>query len=50
MLRPDGTSEVVCGDLPVANPITYSQGRLIAAGCRMGSQILELDRHGGARA
>lgn len=48
MLRPDGRSEVVCGDVPVANPITYSQGRLIAAGCHMGAQILELDRHGGA--
>lgn len=48
VLRPDGTSAVVCGDLPVANPITYSQGRLIAGGCEMGARVLELDRNGGA--
>jgi len=48
VLRPNGTSAVVYGDLPVANPITYSQGRLIAGGCEMGAQVLELDRNGGA--
>ena len=48
MLSPKGESRIVYGDLEVANPITYHQGRLIAAGCRMGSTVLELDRDGGA--
>lgn len=47
VLRPNGKIEVLYGDLDVANPITYHQGHLIAAGCRLGSQILELDRSGG---
>src|SRR5690349_21466638 len=28
VLRPDGSSDVILGDVPVANPITYHQGRL----------------------
>ena len=48
MLRPDGTTKVVAGDLPAANPITLYQGRLIAGECRPGGRIMELDRNGGA--
>jgi sugar lactone lactonase YvrE len=48
MLAPNGTSRVICGDMPVANPITYYQGRLIAGECRPGARIMELDRDGGA--
>ena len=43
---PNGTVSVVHGDMPVANPITYSQGRLIAGELRMGGRIMELDRNG----
>lgn len=48
MLAPDGTSRVICADMPVANPITWHQGHLIAGECRMGARIMELDRAGGA--
>ncbi len=48
MRRPDGTVKVIQGDMPVANPITYHQGRLIAGECRPGARIMELDRNGGA--
>lgn len=48
VLEPNGTSRVVCGDIQVANPITYHQGRLIAGELRVGARILELDRNGGA--
>lgn len=48
VLRPNGTAEVLTGDIHVANPITYHQGRLIAGELRMGGRILELDRNGGA--
>ena len=48
MLAPDGTSRVIQGDMPVANPITYHQGHLIAGECRVGARIMELDRNGGA--
>ena len=34
--------------MPVANPITFHQGRLIAGECRMGGRIMELDLNGGA--
>ncbi|HTH26912.1 MAG TPA: PQQ-binding-like beta-propeller repeat protein, partial [Sphingobium sp.] len=47
MLAPDGTSRVLC-DMPVANPITYHQGRLIAGELRPGGSIMEIDRNGGA--
>jgi sugar lactone lactonase YvrE len=45
---PNGTTRVVYGDMPVANPITFYQGRLIAGECRPGGRIMELDRNGGA--
>jgi sugar lactone lactonase YvrE len=48
MLAPNGTSRVICDNMPVANPITYYQGRLIAGECRIGARIMELDRNGGA--
>jgi sugar lactone lactonase YvrE len=48
VLHPDGTSKILAGDIPVANPITYHQGHLIAGELRMGGRILELDRNGGA--
>lgn len=48
MMTPTGEYRVIHGDIPVANPITYHQGRLIAGELRMGGRILELDRDGGA--
>jgi sugar lactone lactonase YvrE len=48
MLQPNGTYRVITGDMPVANPVTYHQGRLIAGELRMGARIMELDRDGGA--
>lgn len=48
MLSPNGTSKVIYGDIPVANPIAFHQGRLIAGECRVGGRIMELDRNGGA--
>ncbi len=48
MLSPNGTSRIIQGDMPVANPITYHQGHLIAGECRVGARIMELDRNGGA--
>ena len=46
--EPNGRTRVVQGDMPVANPITFHQGRLIAGECRMGARIMELDLNGGA--
>ena len=48
MMRPDGSYKVIEGNLPVANPITFHQGHLIAGELRMGGRIVELDRDGGA--
>jgi len=48
MLSPNGTTRVIHGDLPVANPITMHQGRLIAGECRVGARIMELSLDGGA--
>ena len=48
VLRPNGSSDVILGDVAVANPITYHQGRLIAGELRIGGRIMELDRDGGA--
>jgi sugar lactone lactonase YvrE len=48
MRTPAGEVRVIQGDMPVANPITYHQGRLIAGECRVGARIMELDRAGGA--
>jgi len=48
MRSPNGTVKVLQGDMPVANPITYHKGRLIAGELRFGGRIMELDRNGGA--
>jgi sugar lactone lactonase YvrE len=48
MRAPNGTTRVVCGDMPVANPITFHDGRLIAGECRVGGRIMQLDLDGGA--
>ena len=45
---PNGETRVVYGDMPVANPITFYQGRLIAGECRVGGRIMQLDLNGGA--
>jgi sugar lactone lactonase YvrE len=44
---PNGTVRVIHGDMRVANPITYHQGRLIAGELRADGRIMELDRSGG---
>ncbi|PEQ13001.1 gluconolaconase [Novosphingobium sp. PC22D] len=48
MMTPSGDYRVINGEMPVANPITYHQGRLIAGELRIGGRIMELDRDGGA--
>lgn len=48
MRAPNGTTRVIYGDMPVANPITFHQGRLIAGECRIGGRIMQLDLDGGA--
>ncbi|MCB2079938.1 MAG: SMP-30/gluconolactonase/LRE family protein [Novosphingobium sp.] len=48
MLSPNGESRIIYGESPVANPITYHNGRLISGECRVGGRIMELDRNGGA--
>ena len=48
MRAPNGTTRVICADIPLANPITFHQGRLIAGELRFGGRIMELDRNGGA--
>ena len=48
MLAPDGSDRLIYGDTPVANPITWHQGRLISGECRAGGRIMELDMNGGA--
>src|SRR5579862_2654327 len=48
MRAPNGTTRVIWGDIPVANPITVHGDRLIAGECRVGGRIMELDRNGGA--
>jgi sugar lactone lactonase YvrE len=47
MRSPNGQTRVICADVPVANPITFHQGRLIVGECRPGGRIMELDRNGG---
>ena len=47
MRTPSGDVRVIRGDIPVANPITWHQGRLIAGECRIGARIMELDLDGG---
>lgn len=46
MIAPNGTARVIA-DSPVANPVTFHQGRLISGECRPGGRIMELDRNGG---
>ncbi|MFT4047177.1 MAG: SMP-30/gluconolactonase/LRE family protein [Solimonas sp.] len=46
--EPNGRTRVIHGDIPVANPITFHNGRLIAGECRIGGRIMELDLNGGA--
>jgi sugar lactone lactonase YvrE len=48
MRTPSGEVKVIQGDMPVANPITFQNGRLIAGECRVGARIMELDRNGGS--
>jgi len=48
VLHPDGTVRVLNGDVPVANPVTVYQNRVIAGELRMGGQIREFDRSTGA--
>jgi sugar lactone lactonase YvrE len=48
VLHPDGSSKILAGDIPVANPITFHQGHLIAGELRMGGRIVELDRSDGS--
>ena len=43
---PDGTVRVIHGEMPVANPITCYQDRVIAGELRMDGRIIELDRSG----
>lgn len=43
---PDGTVRVIHGDMPVANPVTVYQDRVIAGELRMDGRIIELDRSG----
>lgn len=49
MLSPNGDYRVLNGDMPVANPITYHNGMLIAGECRAGGRVMELDRETGAQ-
>lgn len=48
MRTPTGDVTVSQGDMPVANPITWHRGRLIAGECRVGARIMELSLDGGA--
>lgn len=43
---PNGKVRVIHGEMPVANPITCYQNRIIAGELRMGGRIIELDRNG----
>ena len=44
----NGTTRVIQGDMPCANPIAFHQGHLYAGECRIDGRIMELDRNGGA--
>lgn len=48
MMTPKGEYRTIEGNIPVANPITCYQDRVIAGELRMGGRIMELDRNGGA--
>ena len=45
---PNGTTRVIQGDMPCANPIAFHEGRLYAGECRINGRIMELDLNGGA--
>lgn len=47
VLAPDGTTRVLNGDVPVANPVTVYQDRVIAGEMRMDANIREYDRSTG---
>ena len=47
VLHPDGTTRVLNGDVPIANPVTVHQDRVIAGELRMGGNIREFDRNTG---
>ncbi len=47
VLHPDGTSRVLNGNVPIANPVTVHQNRIIAGELRMDGQIREFDRNTG---
>ena len=47
VLHPDGTVRVLNGNVPVANPVTVYQNRVIAGELRMDGQIREFDRSTG---
>lgn len=49
MVAKDGSYRVVSGDVPVANPITMHQGRLIVGECFYGGRIMEIDVSTGAQ-
>jgi sugar lactone lactonase YvrE len=42
----DGKVRVIRGDVPVANPITWHQGRLLVGECRVGARIMEVPLDG----
>jgi sugar lactone lactonase YvrE len=48
MRTPNGTTRVLQGDMPCANPITFHDGRLFAGECRPGGRIMELGLDGAA--
>lgn len=47
VLHPDGTTRVLNGDVPIANPVTVYQDRVFAGELRMGGNIREFDRNTG---
>ncbi len=49
MLAPNGSYRVINGEMPVANPITMHEGRLIVGECRPGGRVFELDKESGAQ-
>lgn len=46
MHSPGGAVRVIRGDIPVANPITWHQGRLLVGECRIGARIMEVPLDG----
>ena len=47
VLHPDGTTRVLNDNVPIANPVTVYQDRVIAGELRMGANIREFDRNTG---